>query len=131
MRPQIITKSIHAYLDYPVAIALITLPFLLNLGESHPMAFWLSVGTGIAAFLLTLLTDHKLGVVRLIPYSIHLAVDFTVGVTFAVTPLVLKLSGIDAGFYWANAFAVLTVVTLHRPEEPGAGTVVESRSSPV
>ncbi len=116
MRPQFVTKSIHAFLDYPVAIALIALPFWLNLGESHPMALWLSVGTGIAAFLLTLLTDHQLGVIRVIPYGVHLAVDFAVGVTFAVAPVALASNGIDAGYYWANALAVLTVVTLHKAE---------------
>lgn len=29
-----ITKEIHAFLDYPVALALIGLPFLLGLGSS-------------------------------------------------------------------------------------------------
>ena len=27
-----VTKQIHAYLDYPVAVALMALPFLLELG---------------------------------------------------------------------------------------------------
>ncbi|KIC20311.1 hypothetical protein RA23_21815, partial [Leisingera sp. ANG-S3] len=48
-----VTRTIHAYLDYPVAIALMGLPFLLGLGESNPLALWLSVATGIAAFALT------------------------------------------------------------------------------
>ena len=56
-----VTKTIHAYLDYPVAIALIALPFLLGLGGSNPLALWLSVGTGIAALILTVLTDHQTG----------------------------------------------------------------------
>lgn len=116
MRPQFITKTIHAFLDYPVAISLIAMPLLLQLGESNPMAFWLSVVTGIAAFILTVLTDHQLGVVRVLPYSFHLAVDFLVGVTFLAAPFVLKFSGLDAGYYLANAIAVLIVVSLHKPE---------------
>lgn len=129
MRPQFITKTIHAYLDYPVAIALIILPFFLNLGETLPIALWLSVGTGIAAFLLTLLTDHKLGVIRVLPYSFHLAVDFAVGVVFLVAPFALQFTGMDAGYYWANALAVLTVVTLHKPEIPNADTELQPQSS--
>lgn len=117
MRPQLITKSVHAYLDYPVAIVLIAMPFLLNLGDSHPLALWLSVTTGIAAFILTLLTDHQFGVIRVLPYKFHLAVDLAVGVMFAVAPFALQFSGIDAVYYWANAFAVLTVVSLHKPEQ--------------
>ena len=121
MRPQFITKTIHAFLDYPVAISLMAMPFLLQLGTDNPIALWLSVGTGIAAFILTVLTDHKLGVIRVLPYSVHLAVDFLVGVTFLVAPFVLKFSGLDAWYYWANAIAVLIVVSLHKPESSAAG----------
>ena len=115
MNPRFVTKKIHAYLDYPVAIALIALPFALGLGTSHAMALWLSVVTGIAAFLLTLLTDHQLGVYRILPYSFHLLVDFAVGIAFLTAPLLLGFSGIDAWFYWANGLAVLIVVGLHQP----------------
>tara|TARA_R110002096_G_scaffold227921_6_gene417314 strand:+ start:764 stop:1138 length:375 start_codon:yes stop_codon:yes gene_type:complete len=116
MNPRFVTKTMHAYLDYPVAVSLMALPFVLHLGKSSPLALWLSVGTGLAAFVLTLLTDHKTGVFRLLPYSFHLAVDFLVGVTFALAPIVLGFTGIDALYYWLNAAAVLTVVTLQKPE---------------
>jgi hypothetical protein len=37
-----ITKSFYAYLiDYPIAILLIAAPFVLNLGQSGPLAMWL------------------------------------------------------------------------------------------
>ncbi|MEQ9592023.1 MAG: hypothetical protein RLN86_05460 [Cyclobacteriaceae bacterium] len=111
-----VTKEIHAYLDYPVAIALMALPFILGLGSSHPLALQLSVATGIAALILTLLTDHHLGVYRVIPYKGHLLVDFIVGLTFVVAPFLFSFSGIDALYYWINGGAVLTVVSLHKPE---------------
>ncbi len=117
MIPRFVTKNIHAYLDYPVAISLIALPFILNLGSSHPVAMWLSVVTGVAAFLLTLLTDHHLGVIRVLPYKLHLTVDFAVGALFTLIPFILSFSGIDAIYYWANGLAVLVVVGLHKPEE--------------
>jgi len=110
-----VTRTIHAYLDYPVAATLIAMPFLLQLGDSNPLAKWLSVGTGVAALLLTIFTDHKLGIVRILPYSVHLGVDFMVGVVFALAPFVLGFAGVDALYYWANAAAVLTVVALHKP----------------
>jgi len=113
----------HAYLDYPVAIALMTLPFVLQLGASHPSAKWLSVATGVAAFILTLLTNHKLGVIRVLPYSFHLLVDFLVGVVFAIAPLALGFKGLDAWYYWVNAAAVLLVVSLHKPETSDVGYV--------
>lgn len=115
MNPRFVTQKIHAFIDYPVAIALIAMPFVLSLGASSPLAFWLSLVTGVAAFVLTLLTDHETGVIRVLPYRLHLAVDLMVGLVFAAAPTVLGFTGIDALFYWANAAAVLTVVSLHQP----------------
>lgn len=116
MSPRFVTKTIHAYLDYPVALTLMVAPFLLGLGSSNPLALWLSVGTGAAAFVLTLLTDHQLGVFRVLPYPVHLTVDGLVGVVFLLAPLALGFSGLDAWYYWANGAAVLLVVGLHKPE---------------
>ena len=89
-----VTKEIHAYLDYPVALALIGLPFLLGLGESNPLALQLSVATGVAALILTILTDHHLGVIRVIPYKIHLIVDLLVGIVFVIAPFLLVFEGL-------------------------------------
>lgn len=111
-----VTKRIHAFLDYPVAIALIGLPFLLGLGSSNPWAFTLSVATGVAAFVLTLLTDHHLGAIRVIPYKIHLIVDFLVAIVFILSPFIFSFEGIDAYYYWLNGGAVFVVVSLHKPE---------------
>ena len=116
MDPRFVTKTIHAFLDYPVALTLMIAPFLLGLGNSHAVALWLSVGIGAAAFVLTLITDHQLGVFRVLPYSVHLAVDALVGVVFLATPVVLGFNGLDAWYYFANGAAVLTVVSLHKPE---------------
>lgn len=111
-----VTKQIHAYLDYPVAALLMVLPFLLGLGSSNVAAFYLSLIIGVAALILTLLTDHQLGVVRIIPYSIHLLVDGLVGIVFVAAPFVFSFHGLDAFYYWINGAAVLTVVSLHKPE---------------
>ncbi|MEO0979473.1 MAG: hypothetical protein AAFY24_19560 [Pseudomonadota bacterium] len=116
MNIRFVTKTIHAYLDYPVALSLIALPMVLGLGQSNPLAFWLSVATGVAALILTILTDHETGLIRVLPYSFHLIVDFAVGVVFLAAPFVFGFKGIDFAYYVVNALAVLTVVSLHRPE---------------
>ena len=111
-----VTKRIHAFLDYPVAVALIALPFLLGIGESNSLALYLSVVTGIAALILTVLTDHHLGVFRVIPYKIHLAVDFMVAIVFIAAPFIFGFQDIDAYYYWINGAAVLVVVSLHKQD---------------
>jgi hypothetical protein len=115
MDPRFVTKTMHAFLDYPVALSLMVAPFLLHLGNSNPLALWLAVSTGVAAFALTLFTDHKLGVFRVLPYSVHLAVDFLVGAVFVLAPFAFGFTGLDAWYYWANGAAVLFVVGLHKP----------------
>ncbi len=115
MDPRFITKHIHALLDYPVAFALIAAPFVLPLGESHPAARWLALTAGITALLLTVLTNHRLGVMRVVPYPMHVAVDGLVGLTFLIAPLAMGFAGLDAWFYWLNGGAVATVVLLSKP----------------
>jgi len=117
MNIRFVTKTVHAFLDYPVALSLVTTPFLLGLGRGNPLALWVSVATGVAAFLLTVFTDHKTGVVRVLPYWLHVAVDRLVGITFIGAPFALGLQGLDAWYYWANGAAVLLVTfVLNAPE---------------
>jgi len=116
MNLRFITKHMHAYLDYPVAISLMGMPFLLALGHSNPLALWLSVATGIAAFVLTIFTDHQLGVFRVLPYGFHLAVDAAVGILFLAAPTIFGFTGVDALYYWVNGATVATVIALHKPE---------------
>ena len=109
MNVRFVTRQVHAWIDYPVAISLMAMPFVLGLGTQNPIARWLSVVTGVAALVLTLLTDHELGVFRVLPYWFHVAVDRIVGLTFLAAPLVFGFGGLDAIYYFANAAAVLIV----------------------
>ena len=117
-----LTAGIPTYLiDYPVAIVLIAAPFVLNLGQSGPVAIWLSVVAGLAALLLAALTDHPTGLVHIIPYWLHLWVDRAVGVVFVIAPFAFKFFGLDAWYYWVLAAAVLlTTSVFNAPEEPVA-----------
>ena len=113
-----VTRTVHAYLDYPVAISLMVLPFVLGLGGGNPLAKWLAVATGATAFVLTLLTDHELGLVKVVPYWFHVAVDRLVGVVFIVAPFALGFTGLDAAYYWVNGATVLLVTLLLNAPEP-------------
>ncbi len=115
-----VTKTIHSWLDYPVAALLMILPFVLGLGDSHPAALWLSVATGVAALILTVFTDHQTGLIRVLPYKFHMGVDLAVGLSFLAAPFVFGFAGLDAAFYWLNGLAVVAVIGLHKPEtDPG------------
>ena len=123
MNIRFVTKTIHAYIDYPVALSLVATPFLLGLGRGNPVALGLSVITGVAAFILTLLTDHRTGLFRVLPYWLHLGVDRLVGVVFLVAPFALGFQGVEAWYYWANGIAVLVVTFLLNAPERERGTL--------
>jgi len=108
-----VTKAVHAYvIDYPTAALLIAAPFVLKLGQNEPVAMWLSVVVGVAALLLAGLTNHPTGLVRVIPYWLHLWVDRIVGVVFLVAPLAFSFVGLDLWYYWVLGLAVLLVTTI-------------------
>ena len=113
-----VTKSIHAYLiDYPVAIILLVAPFVLKLGHSGPIAMWLSVITGVAALLLPMLTDHPTGLIRIIPYPIHLWIDRAVGIVFLAAVFMFAFTGVDAWYYGVLGVAVLLTTSVFNAPE--------------
>jgi hypothetical protein len=119
-----LNKTIHAYLDYPVAFGLIALPFVLGLGAASSLPVLLSVVTGVAALILTLLTDHQFGVIRIIPFWLHELVDAVVGLSFLAIPFVFGFSGIDSWYYLVLGGTVVLVLALtNRAPEAAAETV--------
>lgn len=131
MQFRFITKNIHAYfIDYPVAVLLLVAPFIVKLGASGPVALWLSVVTGIAALLLPVLTDHATGIVRVIPYSVHLWVDRAVGIVFLAAPFVFGFRQLDALYYWIIGTAVILTTSILNAPEPNSmnGGDVDARA---
>lgn len=126
MSIRFVTRKIHAWIDYPVALSLMGTPFLLGLGATNKLALWLSVATGAAALILTLLTDHETGLVRVLPYWFHVMVDRLVGVTFLIAPFVLGFTGIDAAYYLVNAAAVLLVTFVLNANDDGMRVVTNA-----
>ena len=106
--------------DIMVATAVIVAPIALGLGACSPLAVWMSVATGAAVLGLSLLTDYRFGLMRVIPFRGHLTVDGIVGAAFAAAPFMLGFAGLDALYYWVNGAAVLMVVGLGLTKAPEA-----------
>ena len=117
MKLRFISPANHGLVDYAAAVALITMPFLLKLGSSSNAAIWLSVITGFAVILVSGLTDYRYGLVRLIPFGGHLAIDLTVATAFIAIPFLFGFRGLDAAYYWINA-AVVYLAVAFTAEEP-------------
>lgn len=115
-----ITRSIHTYLiDYPVAIVLIVAPFLLKPGKSSPVALWLSVVTRVS-LLLSAFTDHPTVLVRVIRDWLHLWADRALGVVSITAPSAFHSTGLDTGYSWVFAAAVLLATSALNASEVSA-----------
>jgi hypothetical protein len=129
MKIRFITRWIHAYfIDYPVAFALIVLPFVLGLGADNHWALRISVASGIAAIVLPVLTDHETGLIRIIPYWLHVMVDRLLGLVFVIVPFAFGFKGIDAWYYWVNAAAVLLATLVFNAPAPAPSQARAARA---
>ena len=117
MNIRFLSPRLHGVVDYAAAAGLIVLPFLLGLGASAPLAFWLSVGSGVTVIGYSLLTSYAYSAAPVLPFRLHLLIDFAAAVAFAVAPFVFGFSGLDAVYYWVMAAAVLVVVAVSQDSE--------------
>jgi hypothetical protein len=81
----IITRKIHAVLDYLSAILLICAPWAFNFNDSVT-ATQLTVGAGVLIAVMSAMTDYEGGLIRLIPMSVHLNMDILLGVLLFASP---------------------------------------------
>ena len=83
-----IPRNVHGVLDYVVGLLLIAAPWLLGFADGTA-AQHVPVALGIGALLYSLLTNYELGLIRVIPFRVHLMLDFASGVFLATSPWLL------------------------------------------
>ena len=116
MNIRFLTPNLHALVDYAAAAGLIVFPFVLGLGASSPLAFWLSVVSGPVVIGYSLLTSYAFSAAQVLSFRSHLIIDSIAALAFAAAPFVFGFRGIDAAYYWIMAAAVFVVVALSRSE---------------
>ncbi len=111
---QFLSAKYHGVLDYLAAGGLIVFPFLLGLGTDSAIALWLSVAGGAGLIIYSLLTDYAYGIVKIIPFNLHLILDMSAAVAFIAAPFVLGFGTLATAYYLAQAGAVTLVVMATR-----------------
>jgi hypothetical protein len=99
----------HAIADYAVAAALILVPIISG-GSDKAIAAGVVVGAVVA--LVSMLTRYPLGVVKVLPFTIHSAGDYLAAALLVIAPFALSFHESDTGlsaFYIAAGAAVLAV----------------------
>ena len=77
----------HAVLDYAAGLAFLVLPSLVEADGASPYAR-ATRAWGALGLLSGMTTKHELGLVRVVPMRVHLAVDVLGGAALAALPLV-------------------------------------------
>jgi hypothetical protein len=77
---------VHGILDYVTAPTLIALPRMLGWGQK---VTWLLNGAGVGVLGYSVLTRYELGLVKVLPMKVHLAIDMASGGMLALSPFIL------------------------------------------
>src|SRR5687767_2787069 len=88
-----ISTGVHGVIDYVTAGTLLTLPGILGLSPRLTRAMQM---IGLKKLIVSMLTQHELGIVKLIPMKTHLALDAVTGATLAALPLLMDERDEDA-----------------------------------
>jgi hypothetical protein len=88
---KIIPRFLHGILDYFVGVLLIAAPWLLGFADDIA-ATYIPVVLGMGALLYSLLTNYELGLIRVIPFSVHLVLDVGSGLLLAASPWLFAFS---------------------------------------
>ena len=91
-----IPSFVHGFMDYLFGIALAASPWLLGYAEIST-ATSISVVIGLGAILYSLITDYELGVLRVLPFGIHLIIDLVSGIFLLAAPWLFGLPSVASG----------------------------------
>ena len=81
-----ISTMMHGILDYVTAPTLIGLPRVLGWDQKVTLVL---NGAGVGALVYSVLTRYELGLVKVLPMKVHLALDMASGGMLALSPLIL------------------------------------------
>src|SRR5438445_4188904 len=99
----------HAIADYAVAAALIVTAAAVG-GSDEAVATGIVVGAVV--LVVSMLTRYPLGVVKVLPFTVHSAGDYLAAALLVAAPFALGFDGSDGGLaalYVAAGAAVLAV----------------------
>jgi hypothetical protein len=106
---RLLPAQLHAVADYAVGIVLIVAAIAVG-GSAGAVGTGIVVGATVLA--VSMLTKYPLGVVKVLPFTVHSAGDYLAAVLLLGAPWVLNFASGDGGLtalYVAAGIAVLAV----------------------
>lgn len=104
---KIISSKVHGILDYIVVVFLLASPTIFKM---EGMLATFTYALGCIHFLLTILTNFELGIIKLIPFRIHGLIEIIVAVALVAVAFWFYSQGSTLGFYFYFVVALLILV---------------------
>lgn len=125
-----LTTYVHGILDYIVGAALIVAPNIFGFSEVGGMAVLLPRVLGVAAIVVSLLTNYEWGLMKVIPMRVHLGIDFLSGALLAASPWLFAFATDPANAWMPHVVFGLAeiLVVFVSQREPGQRIAARSRS---
>jgi hypothetical protein len=94
-----IPSKLHGIVDHLVGLVLLAAPTLLGYAAAGGAAVWVPRVLGVVIMAQAAFTDFEAGLVRVLPFRVHLLMDFVLGAFLALAPFLLEFyDGPNAGW---------------------------------
>jgi hypothetical protein len=102
---KVIPKFYHGVIDYMSAVLLLIAPNLFGFSDIGGAAVWVPRTIGFIILLQAVMTDYELGLMKVIPISMHLMTDYVVGIVMLLSPFLF-------GFYNDSRGATILMIAM-------------------
>ncbi len=104
-----ISRPFHGVLDYGYAAAIAASPALFHF-QDQPAATILCRAAGALTFVTSLCTRYELGLIRVLPFKLHLAADVLTGILALGAPFLLGFADNERARNTFVGFGILALV---------------------
>lgn len=109
-----IPRAVHGILDYLAGLLLLASPWLFGYAHDQAVPTDMAMIFGGALMLYTALTNFEVGIVRLLPFPVHMVLDIVMGACLIGSPILFSTGGTAAVVFVLFGIFELAVTAMTR-----------------
>jgi len=102
---KVIPKFYHGVIDYMSGLLLLIAPNVFGFANVGGAAVWIPRIIGLLILLQAMSTDYELGLMKMIPISMHLMADYVISIFMLLSPFLF-------GFYDDSRTAMILMIAM-------------------
>jgi hypothetical protein len=116
-----LSSRMHGILDYIVGAALLLAPEIFGFSDVGGAAVMIPRIIGVLILVQGILTRYELGVIKVLPFSLHVGIDYVVGIFLAGSPILFGFSDQPTNVWLPHVLfgAFIFFSTLFTETQPG------------